>query len=177
LNVKALGERKQSGQALAEMAAGMAAVLALTAGILQLAALGRARVVAAVESRAAAGAQSMAGSYVERRPGPAYLRTWDPGDDEVSHSADDRRIGGSADAFRQDVMDPMRIVALADRVDPGQLGEAAGPGSMMSAFRFVHGAGREGPVVLLPVVRRLLYREETILIESETWMTWTGGLQ
>jgi hypothetical protein len=167
----------QSGQALAEMAVGMAALLALTSGILQLAALGRARVNAAVESRATAGAQSMAGSYVEHRPGPVYLRTWAPGDDGVSHSADDRRIGGSADVFRRDVMDPMRLGSLADRVDPGPLGEAGGPGNMMPAFRFVHGVGREGPVALLPVVRRLLYREESILIESETWMTWTGGLQ
>lgn len=177
-NLQSSRRAARQGQALVEFVVGLVAVLALLAGLLQLASLGTAWIEAHAEARTAAARRAI----LDAAPGgavPRYLRDWEPGPDRRRHTRDDVALTGNPVPFQSVVVGAAvsgphhreilervprdRITALYDGPAPASL------------FGLVSGTGTRD-VPTLPAVRSLLYRADRIALQETVWMTRTGGI-
>jgi len=160
-----------------ELMVGMVAVLALTAGLLQVASLSRTHTEVLTEARREAGEYAMLD--LNLLFDPDYIRDWEAGEDASRHTRDDEAETGNAAGFRATIVER----AGRDDADWAVIGSVPNQGlttlrqsdSPDSWFGLVEGH-REESVVLLPAVRSLLYRAESIDVEATVWMTRTGGM-
>jgi len=168
---------KKDGQALVEFIVVLVAVLALTAGLLQVASLSRVQTETMVDARREAGELAMLD--VETLAVPEYIRDWEEGPDGARHTADDRFTTGDPGAFTRMIVD--RAVAenddweIIDSLPDSDFQDMAGSGWPSAEFGLVRGYDAR-TVPLLPAVQSLLYRAAGIHIESEVWMTRTTGM-
>jgi len=169
------------GQAIVEFIIALIAILALTAGLLQVAALGRAYSEGMTEARheAAILASFDFGTGVETRFTPDYILNWDEGPDGRRYGADDVAQTDSPGRFIQDVVDPAApdnagwdILDLAPEDRLATLRDSALP---TSVFGLVKGEATR-TVDLLPAFRRLIYRADTVTLSCEVWMTRLKGV-
>jgi len=166
---------------MVELMVGLVAVLALLAGLLQVAGLTRAHTDTMVEARREAGFRAMLdpGRAANVGTTPDYIRDWRAGPDERRHTRDDRHTAGDPSAFQ-------RVIAARAAPDPAGWQILDGiEGNRVSAlyhsavpagvFGLVEGYDTQS-VPVLPAVRALLYRADTVQVESRVWMTRTGGI-
>ena len=85
--------RGESGQAFAELAVSLVAILAAFVGFLLVAALGSDRVSTIIRARASADLRSSSGISSQ---GGESIRYWDYGTDEIPFTTDDHAVPGSA---------------------------------------------------------------------------------
>jgi hypothetical protein len=85
--------RGESGQAFAELAVSLVAILAAFVGFLLVAALGTDRVSTLIRAREEADMKSSGGISSQ---GGESIRYWDYGEDEIPFTTDDRAVTGSA---------------------------------------------------------------------------------
>ncbi|NQT93610.1 MAG: hypothetical protein HQ559_12695 [Lentisphaerae bacterium] len=167
----------KKGQALIEFVVVLVAVLALTAGLLQVASLSRVQTETMVEARREAGELAMLD--VDTLSAPEYIRDWEEGPDGARHTADDRFSPGDPAAFTRTVVD--RAVAvnsdweIIEAMPDSDFQDLAGTAWPVAEFGLVRGYDSR-TVPLLPAVQSLLYRATGINIESEVWMTRTTGM-
>ena len=160
-----------------ELLIGMVAVLALTAGLLQVASLSKTHTEVLVDARRQAGEYAMLD--LNLLFDPDYIRDWEEGEDSSRHTRDDEMETSSPAGFQA------TIVERAGRDDgdwsvidsvPNQglttLRESNTPDSW---FGLVRGHD-EKSIAVLPAVRSLLYRADSIDVEATVWMARTGGL-
>lgn len=169
--------RPRQGQALVEFLIGIVAVLVLTGFLVQWTQLARAHRDTMTEARRQAGRFALAGILVPSNPD--YIRSWYPGEDNSTYSRDDYHRAGDQGAFRDIYTAPIAPVpaeaTTMARVPHNPLQDLTDAGSPVNAFGlFSRRATDEVP--LLPVVRHLLYRDESIRLESEVWMTANEGI-
>ena len=107
-------KRGESGQAFAELAVSLIAILAVFVGFLLIAALGSDRVSTLIRAREDADRKSSSG--VSSRGGDS-IRYWDYGEDEVPFTTDDSAVlGSSGDGsyFRNQLTDNSGNVPLSN---------------------------------------------------------------
>jgi hypothetical protein len=173
------GRRSQrAGQAIVEFVVGLAVVLVLVAGLLQVAALTRAQTDTMVEARRRAGEEAM--DVNQPLAGPEFIRDWTDGPDGYAYSGDDTFSEGDALTFLGAVVD--QAAGGADGWD--RIGQAGGDNRLyglhralrpVSAFGLVKGSDEE-TVEVIPAVRELIYDKDRITVRSDVWMTWTRGI-
>lgn len=166
---------------MVELIVGLVALLAIFAGILQLASLTRTHTDTMVAARQQAGALAMLdlGSGSGLLTAPEYIHDWDPAGDERQITADDLPIPDDPGPFA------VTVVEQASPNDAGWTVMARVPnnpvlglrGNMAPASFFGLVRGHETrSVPIIPAVRDLIYRSDSIEVESEVWMTWTKGM-
>jgi hypothetical protein len=161
---------------MVELIVALVVILALAAGLLQVASLGRAHTEVMVDARREAGLLAML--EVIPLAAPDYIQDWDPGPDGKRLTRDDLPILGDDMAFDDVIVEKAAadddawailstvsnsIPALRDHLDP------------VAVFGLVHGEESE-TVPLLPAVRSLLYQADSIDVRADVWMTRARGI-
>ena len=171
----------RSGQAMVEFIVGLVAVMALLAGLLQVASLGKAHTDSMVEARREAADLAMMdlGDGTVVLSDPDYIQEWNVGPDGRHHSRDDTWTEANAGEFNERIVDraaadPEGWSILGD-VPNNPIGQLHGNWDAVAALGLVHGHD-ERPVPLLPAVRSLLYRADSVDVECDVWLTWTKGI-
>ncbi len=130
--------RGESGQAFAELAVSLIAILAAFIGFLLVAALGSDRVSMLIRAREEADRKSSSG--VSSQAGES-IRYWDYGTDEIPFTTDDHVVGGSGGdgaLFMQQLADNTGEVNLAHPPSSSTLGSDFS--SLQDANLFVNAA-------------------------------------
>lgn len=166
----------RAGQAIAEFAVALVAMLALLAGLLQIGRLTREHLAVANRARASADRYAMADDYTLALPGPRYIRDWEPGADQAPYSRDDQNRLDDSALFSANVIvhshpELLNAVAPSNRVSA-----LSGSVLVADAFELVRGSERSDPIPLLPVARHLFYDAESIVVEADAWSVWTKGI-
>jgi hypothetical protein len=169
--------RPCDGQAVVEFVIGIVAVLALTGFLVQWTQLTRAHRDTMTEARRQAGRLALSGILVPANPD--YIRSWYPGEDASTYSRDDYHRAGHQGEFRGVFTAPIAPsspeATVMGRVAHNPVRDLANAGTPVNVFGlFSRRAADDVP--LLPVVRHLLYRDESIFLESEVWMTANEGI-
>jgi len=162
---------------MTELMAGLVALVVLVAGLAQLISLTKIDTVAMRTARMEAGQDAL--NMVYQQGNPAFIRDWEEGGDEKSYTRDDEFTDGDSGRFRSAVVGRAGSTesdwATLGRVPNNRVSLMAGGQEPSEAFGLVR--GHESVTTnLVPAVRSLLYRADSIEIESEVWMTWTTGI-
>lgn len=155
----------------------LVALLAVVAGLLQIARLGRERSAAMQEARRQAGQYALSGTFALDMPGPQFLYDWRTGTDGRSHSADDEPVQAAERVVAEGLLAPARPDALAARVPGNAVSVLHDQSPLVGGFDLVHGRELTDEIPLYPVVRSLLYDAESIRITADAWLTWSRGLE
>ena len=130
--------RGESGQAFAELAVSLIAILAAFVGFLLVAALSSDRVSTLIRAREEADMKSSSGVSSQ---GGESIRYWDYGADEIPFTTDDRAVLGSAGdgaLFKRQLADNTGHVALTNPPSSSALGSDFA--SLQDADMFVNAA-------------------------------------
>ncbi len=168
--------RSRSGQAIAEFVVALAAILVLVAGILQIGQLARAHTRTLMEAREMAGRYALQENYQLLLPGPRLLGTWSSGPDHSRHSRDDEPLPPLADVTGEDLLPHAHVDDLSGYVQNNPFSRLARGQDPLNGFGLVHGHARSDAIPVLPIVRRLLYRADAVVLESDVWLAWAEGL-
>lgn len=177
----------RAGQAMAEFLVALVALLFVLTGIIQVAALTRARMDAGIEAREQVAQDMLADTWIA--PTPSYIQDWENGPDGRAYTADDKPISLAGADFQDRIVDHTCADAgnwsiLQSAPDPrlAELREAAQPAALLG---LVNGRKRRS-VPLIPLFGKLLVTEsgantyvydvDTLEIKEDVWMTWTKGL-
>jgi hypothetical protein len=167
-----------AGSAMVELMAGLIAILALTAGIIQVATLTKTQSDSMVRARELAGEQAMLNNG-QGVAAPDYIRDCHEGPDRRRLTRDDTHDAADVAAFQQTIVGPAAANAAAwNRYNQAQASPLPGlrnNNAPAAAFGLVRGEDSR-TVPLLSAVQSLLYRADRITIQSKVWMTSTGGL-
>lgn len=164
-----------AGQAMVELAVGLVAILTLLGALIQIGRVAHARSRTMMEARAAAGALGLADNNMAGITSGEYIYNWHVGRDGRAYTRDDVPLTASsnAEAVQAAVMASGMAEAPAPPINPFRdLAAGAHPGR---DFALVHSAESES-VDVLPIVRRLVYDNDTIVVSSSVWMVWMGGI-
>jgi len=172
---------RRGGQAMVEFVVGLVALLALFAGLLQLAALTRAHTDAMAAAREQAGERAL----LDTEPAPIvagtpdYIRDWNPGPDRRSYSRDDRFTGGNQAFFDRVIVeraaDGPSGWSILDSLPENRLTGLHCNPNPVARFGLVRGRERAG-VPMISAAQELLYHAREIEIEANVWMTWMKGI-
>lgn len=170
------GDPRQ-GQAIVEFLAGLVAILVLVGFMVQLASLGRAQQDTMTQARQSAGRLALGTIAIPDTPD--YIRHWDPGPDARTYSRDDTFTlasqGNFLDAYSDPIVEDPADAALMGRLPHNPIGDLGQMTTPVNGFGLFSRRETE-EVTLLPVVRHLLYRAESITLESEVWMPSVYGI-
>ena len=169
-------QRDRQGQAIAEFAVTIVAMLVVVAGLLQIGLLSRAHTQVMQDARTEAGLQAFTAAYTLPLPGPRYILDWTPGPDGRTYSRDDEPNTTAPDAISAGVVQYAHPADLARQVPDNQLSPMQASLNVLPAFALVHGHKESDSIPLYPVVRRLLYNRDSITVEGDAWLVWTGGI-
>jgi hypothetical protein len=171
------GRNRKNGQAMVELIVGLVAILALFAGMLQLAKLSTAQTDTLSKAREEAG--SLAMSTVPLSSDADYIKFWEKGPDDRRYSVDDTHTEGNSAAFVGTVVSKAArdnaawgVLRSVPRNDILSLQSSPLPASQ---FGLVDGT-ESATIPLLPVVKHLLYDADSITVESKVWMPWMKEL-
>ena len=171
------GRNNASGQAMIEFIVGLIAVLALAAGLLQLATLTRAHSDAMVKARAEAGELAMMDANLISNA--EFIRDWREGSDKRRHTRDDQTTAGDVRGFDNNIVahaaPDQAAWTILDTVPADALPALHGEPDPASRFGLVHGHASDN-VALISAVQSYLYRADHIDVVADVWMTSTRGL-
>jgi len=167
----------RGGQALIEMTIGMVSLMILVAVIAQLAMFVRTSHETSVRAREQAG--SLALSEYPLSVTATYIGATEVGPDSKPYTKDDVFVNGDASAYCRDILDPLAAESAdwntLDEIPANPFTQLRGTQNPMQSFGLLRGQDGE-PVPLLPAVRSLLYRADSIQMEETVWMPWTKGV-
>lgn len=167
---------RRSGQALIELTISLVAILAILAALLQVGILSRVHLSVLNEARGNAGQYSIGETYQTVAPSAQLIRAWDIGADGKRYSRDDTAILGGSAFLRQSVIPITHPDELAMQVPNNAFFRIQYNEPVADEFYFVRGTADSRPVTLLPVVRTLLYRADTVRLDAESVTVWTRGI-
>ena len=166
------------GSAMVELMIGLIAILAIAAGLLQVASLSNTQTDSMVRARQAAGELAMVDNP-QVLAAPDYIRDWNEGPDRRRHSRDDRHNNADPALFDNTIVNRAAPSAGAwqrlDTVPADALPELRDDMAPALLFGMVNGDDTR-TVPLMTAVQTLLYRADHITIDSRVWMTSTRGL-
>ncbi len=161
-----------SGQAMIEFVVAILLVVIIMAGLLQFVELAGTKGVLLGQIRREAGEKAVS-PRVALGVVPDYIRDWEPGSDEIRHTADDtfeRGVAGDtlqAAVVNRSVADPADWSHLANARNTA-IPDLHSSGQPMNALGFVH-ASLEEEVTLLPAMRDWIIGKESITVGAELW--------
>ena len=155
-----------------EFIVALVAVVALAAGLLQIASLGRAHTEAMVDARREAAARAL--SPMSYLSDASYIEDWNEGPDGSRYTTDDEMAEDEGLSFQNIVV---------DRASPDDEGWTVYNGVPQNPFSSLRGAGNPSSVFgltmgeadetvsLLPAVQHLLYGADSLNVRCEVWLT------
>jgi hypothetical protein len=167
----------ENGQAMVELVIAMVAILAVCAGLLQVSTLTKAQTDALFEARKKASEHVF--SDAMPMGSPEYIRYWKEGPDGKAMTADDLTTAANGSQFAATIVE--KSVATADdwpiieKAPDDVFLQLHGNAMPITKFGLVGGEATRS-VDLIPAVQHLLYRADSIDLESKVWMTWTRGI-
>jgi hypothetical protein len=169
---------RRAGQALTELVVGLVAVMALLAGLIQIGLLTRAQTDVMIEARKEAAEAAMRGT----RDGdfiaiPSYIHEVTAGNDGRTYSRDDAHTLASAEDFSRTIVDKSTADAtdwhLLDAMPTRPFSDLRQSSTPAELFGLLEGTASE-TVDVIPAVRSLLYRADSIDVEASVWIPRTG---
>lgn len=168
---------QKQGQAMVEMLIGLVALVVLIAIMAQLGSLVQAQHESMRQARARAGALAFQPAPVSASA--RFIGATDVGEDGVPYTRDDVFRTGDPAAFQRAVfvtpagepngwrlLDPHPNQALM------RVRNAENPAAVFGLLR----GEASVSVTLLPAVRHLLYRRDSLQIQDAVWMPWIRGI-
>ncbi len=156
-----------------EMVVAMVVILAVTAGLLQIARLAMAHTEAMHEARQRAGERAMQALPVWSPA--AFIRDWTPGPDASAYSRDDVRVTAAATEFTSVIPAVARPQLLNSFRRGNPVSAIAAQSSPQIEFHLVRGEAVRN-VSAPPAIRNLIYNSETIDVRGEAWLIYTRGI-
>jgi hypothetical protein len=167
----------RSGQAMVEVLVGLVALLVLIAGLLQVASLCSAQTKTMVEARHQAGELAMLDA--EPISVPNYIQDWQEGPDGKRYTKDDVFTTAAAATLQDTIVSKASPDSfgwtIIDGVPKNRLSRIHKSGMPQTELGFVKGSDSTN-VDLLPIIQKLVYKADSIKVDSEVWMTWTKGI-
>ena len=163
----------KKGQAMVEFVVALVVILVLVASIIQIGTMGVRHSRLMEEARREAGRKAMqaASSFA----GPQFIGACTVGPDGIAFSRDDDVIEGDIGSFSAGIVSYAHISDL-DAIRPGSpVSVLAGSPFPQYMFGLVD-SERQETINLIPIVRELIYRQDSIVLKGKAWMTWTSGL-
>ena len=170
---KAWGRTGKSGQAITELVVALVVLLVLVAGLIQISGLGLLQTGTMIEARREAGVQAM--QDASPFSGPDYIANHTVGPDGSDYSRDDGVVMDAVRPFQDGIVWHSDPAALDQQVK-GNLFTAMWEGSFPYLFFGLVEGKKTDSMDLLPIVRNLLYRADTVDVEGKAWLTWTKGI-
>ncbi len=164
---------RRAGQALLELLAGLVALLVVIAATIHIQRLARAETGAWLAARREAGFDAMQAAYWLRMPGPRYVADWRRGPDGRPYSRDDTPIPADAAFIARGVVFHAHPASLRLAVPNNAISDLEDSAVHLGLFRFVHGHHQTDPVPLDGIMRKLIYRADSLRMEADAWLTWT----
>ena len=171
---------RRGGQAVVEFVVGLIVVLALCAGLMQIASLTKAHTDAMVEARRLAAEQATVDLGSDTPSSAEYILKWRPDADGKPYTRDDQHSDADPGAFRERIVGRASANSagwdsIIDLVPADAISRLHGSDAPSSLFGLVNGSA-PGSVEVLPEFRKLIYDAATIDVGCEVWMTRTKGL-
>jgi len=166
----------RSGQALIELTIALVAILAILGALLQVGVLSRVHLSVMDEARANAGRMAIGDIYQSVAPSAQMIREWDIGPDGRRYSRDDRAVAGDGAFLRQTILPVARPDELHRHIPNNRVFSLHYNEPVAEEFQFVRGTASSRSVELIPVVRTLLYRADSIRLDAEAVSVWTRGI-
>ncbi len=163
-----------SGQAMLEFVVGLVATLCVIGAMIQLGLLALERSTAMVDATGEAAEKSIEPDFTLLPTD--YTQNWREGADAFRHSADDTQESGDPSLITEQIGEaalPSRIRAYDD---DSPLAHADDPERLVEQDALVKGSASKVGIRLLPVVRKWLYRRDTLTVRAESWSVWTTGV-
>lgn len=165
--------RDRSGQAMTEFVVALVCILVLVAGIIQISVIGLRHTRLMGEARREAGQRAML--ETSSFSGPRFVAACGAGPDDVAFSRDDTKTDGDVSLLTE---------GIAAHAHPDELNGVRPDNavSVLASSPFPHylfgliESKQEDSVDLIPVVRALIFRSDTMELKASVWMTWTKGL-
>ena len=165
------------GQALIEFLIGIIGIIALFAGLLQIASLSRAHTESMIEARSEAAEDAIGDTAF--LASPDYIEAVMEGADGTRYSADDSFTDGSSADFLDYIVEPSASSAtewaIIDGATGNQLSMLRSGLSPAYEMQMVRGTDSRD-VDIIPAVQNLIYDAETIEVQSTVWLPWLGGI-
>ena len=171
---------RRAGQALTELVVGLVAVMALLAGLIQIALLTRAQTDVMIEARKKAAEAAMRaprdGDFIAI---PSYIHEVTAGHDKRSYSRDDEHtliLPDSGDNFSSTIVDKSTVDSdwqLLEALPTRPFCDLRGSDNPAALFGLVEGTASKN-IPISAAVKSLLYRADSIDVEARVWIPRTG---
>ncbi|MBN1669997.1 MAG: hypothetical protein JXR37_03125 [Kiritimatiellae bacterium] len=159
-----------------EFVVAIVAIVVLFAGLLQICRLCALHTETMTESRAEAGAYAMSDTYVLEGRGPDYIQDWKRGADRKRYSRDDRSSPADPSRVAKEIVAHAHPGDLAARLGMNEISALRASKYPVNEYMLVRGYGSRSAIDLVPVIRRLVYADDSVDVECETWLAWTRGI-
>jgi hypothetical protein len=173
---KGMRKPQRAGQALTELIVGLVVIMALLAGLLQITTLTRAQTEVMIEARKLAAIRAMEGGN-QFSAIPSYISAVTAGHDGRTYSRDDKHTFASANDFSRTIIDKSTAEStdwhLLDAMPSRRFSDLRGTDNPAELFGLIEGTASE-TVKIIPAVKSLLYRADTIKVEGRVWVTRMG---
>ena len=158
---------------MVELVVALVGILVLVAGILQISSMGVSQSRLMTEARREAGRKAMLDK--SSFAGPQFIAGCTVGEDGIAFSHDDSSVSADGGVLNMGIVRYAHPDELDDiRPDNAVsvVADSAFPQNMMG---LVDGE-KKVRVTLLPIIRELVYRSDSVELCGKAWMTWTKGL-
>ncbi|WFB35639.1 pilus assembly protein [Kiritimatiellota bacterium B12222] len=166
----------KSGQAMVEFCIGLIAILTVVAGTIQLGRMGLARMEARVDATGTVSALSMNSGSTSIRLVRNYIQENTEGLDGRTYSMDDTStIGNAAEVYDQLLRN--NHPQLLHRYAPNNtLASIQNSIDLMGETALVSSTSYEYDIPVMPIIRKLIFNQETVDLEVSSWTIRTGDL-
>lgn len=162
------------GQAMVEFMVSLVVVLVLLAGLIQIGQLVHAHTRTMIAARAAAGWLAMALTPPVSETA-LLISDWVPGPDLRRYTHDDMALVTSNSATLPGELVGHAHLDLVPDAPTNTLAMLAASPNPADDFLLVKGEASESAPIL-PIIRRLVYAQPTLEVESDAWLVWTEGI-
>lgn len=172
----AMREVRRRGQALVELTVMLVAVMVVVGVMVQITRLSREHLQTINRARIAAATCAIDDNLTTIEPPASLIAAWTDGPDQSSYSKDDVATYGADSTLRFGVVNYARPSDLQQYVPTNRLGQLMDVSPLAEQFDLVRGTAHSKPIPVLPVVRHLLYADDTIKIEEDAVLVWLKGI-
>ena len=165
--------RARAGQALAELVAGLLALVVIFMGMLQIEYLAHAHTKALNDARAQAGQDAMQSPYLLRYNVPNWIGDWTTGRDKIIYSQDDQQVPGNPGIVTVGVVSHAHPSDLSTYAPGNEISAASTSATLLDGLMLTHGREKSPPVDTFPIIRHVVYGADSITMQGDAWLTWT----
>lgn len=156
-----------------EFTVALVCLIVLAAGIIQISAMGVKHSGLMEKAREEAGRKAMQ----EASPfgGAEFIQACTVGDDGIAYSKDDGKESGDVSLLSAGIIGYSHPTDL-NRIRPDNAVSITAASAFPQLMFGLTEGEAEDHVDVIPIVRQLLYRRDTVDLKGKAWMTWTKGL-